>query len=211
MINTTGKNVYMTIYILFLIAGAALLYNFKQPTLELTINSWNNIYLDYFFKYITHLGDGLSFVSAVLVIGIFDWKKGVIVALIGVTQGILVQGLKNYAFPDAPRPMHFFQHNTPALPPHLVDGVDIHSFNSFPSGHTATIFAITLSLVFVFTANKPLFSLLLFLVAFVVGYSRIYLMQHFFVDVYMGAIIGVFITIVGWNLASKYWLKEEVE
>lgn len=211
MINTTGKNVYITIYILFLIAGAALLYNFRQPTLELAINSWNNIYSDYFFKYITYLGDGIFYVFIVIVVGIYDWKKGVVAGAIGTLQGILVQGLKIYIFPNAPRPLHTFEGAPPLVPPHLIDGVEVHAFNSFPSGHTATIFAITISLVFVFTANRPLLSLLLFFVAFLVGYSRIYLMQHFFIDVYMGAIIGVFIAILGWNTASKYWLKDAID
>lgn len=207
MINSIGKNAFTTIYVLFLITGASLLYNFKQPEIELAINGLNSIYSDYFFKYITFIGDGIFYTAVCLIICIIDWKKGVVSGVIGIVQGLIVQGLKYYVFAEAPRPMHTFETNPPNITPHLVDGVQIHAFGSFPSGHTATAFAMAICLIFVFTAHKPLLSLLLFLAAILVGYSRIYLLQHFFVDVYMGSILGVFVAIYIWNLANKYWFK----
>ncbi|TAG55826.1 MAG: phosphatase PAP2 family protein [Cytophagales bacterium] len=205
MINSTGKNAFTTIYVLFLITGASLLYNFKQPEIELAINGFNSTYSDYFFKYITFFGDGIFYTAVCLIICIFDWKKGIVAGFIGAFQGLIVQGLKYFVFAEAPRPMHTFEVNPPNITPHLVDGVQVHAFGSFPSGHTATAFALAICIIFVFTSHKPLLSLLLFLTAALVGYSRIYLLQHFFIDVYMGSIIGVFTSISIWNIANKHW------
>ena len=49
-----------------------------------------------------------------------------------------------------------------------------------------------------------------FLIALLVGYSRVYLSQHFFEDVYVGSIIGVSVTLVVYYLLSKMnkpWLE----
>ena len=62
--------------------------------------------------------------------------------------------------------------------------------------------------------NKKLVSLILFLFALLVGISRIYLVQHFLKDVYLGAIMGVMIGILlFWaqgllsNEPDKWWNK----
>ena len=66
-------------------------------------------------------------------------------------------------------------------------------FNSFPSGHTVTAFSAAIVILYL-TKNKN-WSILLFIVALAVGYSRMYLSEHFFEDVIVGSVIGVLITI----------------
>lgn len=211
MINTTGKNAFITIYVLFLILGASLLYNFKQPEIELAINACYNQYLDQFFKYYTFLGDAIFYTLITIIIIIYHWKKGIVVATIGVLESMIVQGLKYFVFPNSPRPIHFFELNPPVVPPHLVEGVQVHAFGSFPSGHSAAAFSLAICVVFVFTQTKPLLSLLVFFGAILVAISRIYLMQHFFVDVYIGSIIGVFVSVFCWNFAEKVLPLSESE
>jgi undecaprenyl-diphosphatase len=58
---------------------------------------------------------------------------------------------------------------------------------SFPSGHTATTFALAAVLAWYF----PLWSIPLLLLAALVGYSRIYVGVHFLSDVAVAALIGV--------------------
>jgi membrane-associated phospholipid phosphatase len=73
---------------------------------------------------------------------------------------------------------------------HLVKGVEIlHSF-SFPSGHSATAFALFLCLSLI--TRKKIMQLLYFILACLIAYSRIYLSQHFLMDAVAGSLIGVF-------------------
>ena len=58
---------------------------------------------------------------------------------------------------------------------------------SFPSGHTSASFAIATSIAF----NMPKLSILVFLVALLIGISRIYLGVHYPTDVAAGIIVGV--------------------
>jgi membrane-associated phospholipid phosphatase len=70
----------------------------------------------------------------------------------------------------------------------LMAGRDNYS-NSFPSGHTST--AYTLALLLAFLVRRR-FAIFLFpLLAFLVGYSRVYLAQHFVTDVLAGTVIGI--------------------
>ena len=70
----------------------------------------------------------------------------------------------------------------------LMKGRDNYS-NSFPSGHTSTAFTFALLLAFLVRRR---FAIYVFpLLAFLVGYSRVYLAQHFVTDVVAGTIIGI--------------------
>lgn len=71
---------------------------------------------------------------------------------------------------------------------HYVKGVTIHSINSFPSGHTGTAFTYAL-LIGLFTKTK-FWVLPAFVGAILVGYSRIYLGQHFPLDVGAGILVA---------------------
>ncbi|WP_207495400.1 phosphatase PAP2 family protein [Aridibaculum aurantiacum] len=75
---------------------------------------------------------------------------------------------------------------------HLVDAVTVHTFSSFPSGHTATAFTFAF-LICLITPSMAL-SLLCLLAAFIVGYTRIYLGQHYPLDVGAGMLVAVIAT-----------------
>jgi undecaprenyl-diphosphatase len=62
-------------------------------------------------------------------------------------------------------------------------------YSSFPSGHTASAFA--MATIFALYLKRNYLSISLLLTAFLIGYSRIYLGHHFLVDVLVGAIIGI--------------------
>jgi membrane-associated phospholipid phosphatase len=90
----------------------------------------------------------------------------------------------------------------------LVQGVDMHHSNSFPSGHASTFFmfctCVAIYLAYRYSRkNRPrnlrtqilVYAVLLLLVVLAAlgAYSRVYLSQHFLSDVCVGSIIG-FIT-----------------
>jgi len=106
---------------------------------------------------------------------------------------------------DEPRPIKFFSEHFPNIHLHQVAGVHLHTSHSFPSGHTITAFAFFLALTY-FT-KRPMLHFIYFVFALFVGFSRIYLSQHFALDVLVGSLIGVAVTISWQFYIEKLPLK----
>lgn len=66
-------------------------------------------------------------------------------------------------------------------------------YHSFPSGHTQLAFGAAVALSWY---HRGWYTIPLFLLAFLVGFSRIYLGVHFPLDVVFGAIIGCIVSIL---------------
>ena len=158
----------------------------------LFLNGNHTPILDFFFKTITYLGDGLFAFPLIVIIILFkSIFRGVIMLSSVLISFIVVQSIKLYIFPGMPRPMKYFSET---IKLHFVEGVDIHSYNSFPSGHSAQAFSIFL-LIALFSKNKQL-AVLYFIPAVLVTVSRMYLAQHFLMDIYFGALIATVITFI---------------
>jgi membrane-associated phospholipid phosphatase len=133
------------------------------------------------------------------------WRKigmTVLFALSELSGGAVLQILKHLF--DFERPVSVFEHYPDMMLP-LVQGVDMHHSNSFPSGHASTFFvfftccALILAYHYLIKAKQANYktrfvinlSMLVMLVLAALGaYSRVYLSQHFLSDVCMGSIIG---------------------
>ena len=149
---------------------------------------------DMIMKYLTDLGDGLfaAFIILSLLWIRYDYFLVGLVAF-GV-NALVVQFLKRIIFSDMVRPLKYFGEQAGL---HLVEGVTVHQNFSFPSGHANTVFMV-FCLVSLASNTKKI-GLLYFLVALVVSFTRPYLVQHFFIDIYVGALIAVTITLLLWN------------
>jgi membrane-associated phospholipid phosphatase len=98
-----------------------------------------------------------------------------------------------------PRPKQFF---SPGQYSHFIDGITRVGYSSFPSGHTTSIFALVTMLA-IFEKNKK-WNALYILPAVAVGYSRIYLGQHFLGDVLVGSLLGVLLAVlVHWVFTGR--------
>ena len=73
--------------------------------------------------------------------------------------------------------------------------------NGFPSGHTSAAFAMMLCIALI-VKDKTL-SAIFCIVAILIGYSRIYLSQHFAEDVLLGSVIGVISALALYPLYQK--------
>jgi len=199
--NIIFDNKYFFVpYMAFLISGLFEFYFGSHASVLLFINSLHNNYLDFFFSYVTYLGDGISSIIVALILIFVRYRYSMFVILSYITGGLFAQLIKNFA--QTPRPKLYFEHSSIAL--NYVPGVDLLMFNSFPSGHSASAFSLFLTIAII-TKNK-LLGIAFFFCALIVAASRIYLLQHFFVDVYFGSIIGVFfalLTIVAMNHIYK--------
>ena len=188
-------------YMLLIIPGIILLVNMPKVDIHLFLNPWHYKPLDYLFRAFTLLGDGIFIISLAVLLFIFRKRFLSLMVIAGyVLSGIPVQIIKS--FMDAPRPAIFLKGINYS---HFVEGVTLHNYNSFPSGHTASAFALAVILS-ISTKNKWMRVLYLILAA-LVGYSRIYLSQHFMLDVLVGSLIGVISGILIYVLLEKWILK----
>lgn len=153
-----------------------------------------------FFRYVTHLGDGLIYAVILVLFLLFNYYAAIVTAFVIVLQTAIVQLMKNVVYPDALRPSAFFEQYGISL--QYADGVEIHSIHSFPSGHTATAFAVAFLLSWYF--RKNLLTLLFVVLASLAAFSRVYLMQHFFEDVLAGAVIGFISAVIVTEIIRRW-------
>lgn len=181
---------------------------FPKGELELLINHFHNSELDLFFRYITHLGDGSVLAVLLVVLLFYNYYSVILTAFTIIFQSILVSLFKRWIFKGLERPVAFFDEG---ITLNFVEGVDVHKFNTFPSGHTATGFAL-FALLFIMINNRGvIFSTLVFILALLVGFSRVYLLQHFVIDVYFGAIIGVLSVILALYFSGILFTDKKME
>jgi membrane-associated phospholipid phosphatase len=185
-------------YFIYIVLGSFLLALNTKIDLHLTFNSFHAPFWDSFFAYFTYLGDGVMALLTVIILLTIKYRYALIAGVANLVSAAITQALKLFIYSDSLRPKKFFEgvHDI-----YLVPGVENHLYNSFPSGHTTCAFALYFSLsLFV---KKPVLKSLFFIVALLAGYSRIYLSQHFFEDVYAGSLIGLSTTIVVYYFVRK--------
>lgn len=177
-------NVFTWLTALLAITGAVLLYFIHKDTLFWQLNQRHFYPGDPFFAYFTHVGDGLVMLAlGVVLLGLGKRKLGVMLLLSFLLSGLTVQISKKY-MPE-PRPGRYFPEINAI---HKVYDMPLTGNNSFPSGHTTTAFAMFSMLAL--TNQYRRWQLCFFVLALLVGYSRIYLGHHFFKDVYAGSLCG---------------------
>lgn len=201
----TNNPYFYALVLLMIVAGGIALPFVEKGELVLWVNARHSPVLDVFFKYTTELGNGLLFVVIVLILLLVRFKYAVAGALsFGITGG-LVQFLKRQVFTDWHRPVKYLE----GMELHTVDGVKVMHHFSFPSGHSATVFAMFTLLTIIIT-NKKL-GIPAFMLAALGALSRVYLVQHFYVDIYVGSITGVVITTVIFIVFSRTrWYQHSV-
>jgi membrane-associated phospholipid phosphatase len=186
-------------YLLFLLGGGLLITVYSKPALHLYINEHSQGLADTFFRFVTWLGDGLTVTFFALIFLLWQVRSGLLLAISGILAGILTQSLKRTMFSSMERPKKYFEDLHQQL--HLVPGVENYGGHTFPSGHTASAFALYFALS-ILSENKLLKTAFFFL-ALLVGLSRVYLSQHFFNDIYAGSIIGIASVLLTWLLLSR--------
>lgn len=172
-------------YFQFLVLGILILTFHNNLDISLFINRLNSPILDFFFKYWTLFGT-FTLIGPIIFLQCFQkYRYALITAVSSLTGFMLVQIAKRFIWFDAPRPKVFFD----GLPDiHYVTGVQLHTAHSFPSGHTTGAFALFIALALL--NKRPLWQMLFLITALLVGYSRLYLAEHFAIDVLVGSVIG---------------------
>ena len=162
------------------------------------LNPYHSIFLNFLFIGITMIGDG--FFSIGVCIALFLVRRRLLAAAVFAsfaTSGICAQVLK-YFISEA-RPALLLEHSGYH---YFIENVTLHNFHSFPSGHSTSAFALFATLAF--AIKEKSYSLFFLIMAALVGYSRIYLGQHFITDVSIGSLLGLAFAIACWLYLQKF-------
>lgn len=165
------------------------------------LNSFHTPTLNQVFNSITFIGDGLFSIIVSFFILIFAKKHSklaLIVMVAYLSSGIVAQIFKAIIY--APRPSLYFKLHEYK---YYIDtfATSRAGANSFPSGHSASVFALVT--VFSVYCKRKYISFCLIIIGILAGYSRIYLAHHFLIDVLAGMILGLL-----FGTLSLIWLDK---
>ena len=200
--------------ILLGVLGLALLY-IPQGELHLLLCDRHTPARDIFYRYYTQVAEWFPYIVCVILLLFSRIGDGVFASAAMILSALTTQLFKNII--NAPRPIKWFELNMPDVQLPLTPGVEVHSWFSFPSGHTTSFFALAFVVSILFSRETStsslsstnrsynyLFQVGLFFLAALGGYSRIYLSQHFARDVFAGILVGVIVTAVCYAVFSRY-------
>ncbi len=152
-----------------------------------------NGFLDVVVPFYTNLGDdGIIWIAVGLVMLVLKKTRKCGIMVLAALLVMLVLNniiLKNLI--ARPRPC--------ATYPELVELVKIPHSYSFPSGHTVSAMAVAFTIL---TQHKKL-GIVAFVMALLMGLSRLYVGVHFPTDVYGGIIVGALIALIVWSAEKK--------
>ena len=188
------NKVWFICFLLFLVIGGIMLLRSQVGDAIFFFSRNRSPFGNFFFTWFTKVGEHATYVFLVIFFLFIRFRYSVLLAVTGITVMIVSFLSKGFFLHD--RPKLFFEKlgNTDAVT--LVEGVyQVTRQTSFPSGHTMSGFALFGMLAFILRGQKVM-GFICFLTALLIGISRIYLVQHFLKDVYVGAIFGVAIALL---------------
>ncbi len=196
-----GGMYFLWFAIAWLLAGGVLLSFESDRSIYRAINEQHTPLLDTLLPYVTHMGEATFIIPVLFLLFLFkrfrNGRFALAMVACNVSPFLVVQAIKGLV--NAPRPLLYFNN---ASWINRVAGQPENYNYSFPSGHSEGSFALFCFLSLLLPRRYALWGVCLFLVALSVGYSRIYLSQHFYADVYAGSLLGTFCC------ALSFWLVD---
>lgn len=199
----TRAKIYFRAYLYTLMMACLFLPFYEKGQFELMVNKYHTPLLDMFFAGITHLGDGAIVLLPILAMLLVKYSFSIFLAWSTLIHMFLVTIGKRVLFHGMPRPAEYLK----GFDFYTVPGVPMSHWNTFPSGHTTTVFMLTCALAMLNHKRKR-YQLILLFIAILAGFSRVYLMQHFLPDVIAGSALGVASAYGGRWLTIKYFSKK---
>lgn len=198
---------FFALFGLFLLIGGLLLLQIQTGDDIFFFSERRSAFGDWFFRWFTTMGEAWIYFPIAFLLLFLRFRQGLTVPFIGGTVMVITYGLKSFFAHD--RPLAFLSKEGLFGMVHTVSGVDLHGgANSFPSGHTASAFALYTFAALCLPYKKGV-AALLFFVALLTGISRIYLVQHFLKDVYAGAMLGFFIGLCWYIIQESVVIRSD--
>jgi len=159
---------------------------FGRIPVFLFLNTDGGFFMDQFFKWATWGAEGWVWIPFLAIM--FGWfkKDAKLIVLNFLLSTLLTQIPKRFIWDTISRPI---ASGIPLDEIHTVPEVVMHAYNSFPSGHTATAFTLFLLTIYLFP-TKWVFAIGT-IFAMICAYSRVYLGQHFPMDLGGGILVAV--------------------
>lgn len=195
-------------FFLWCIVGAYFIVQYDSTTLFTFINNHYSPLGDRIMVWASNIGEG--WMIAVFCVTFFLFKPFrnpwffATVVLCTILPSVITQIIKFQV--SAPRPMSVYQNQAWV---HHLESWDLLHNNSFPSGHTTGAFSFLCLISCVIPRKYWVLGIVFFLLALSVGYARVYLAAHFFVDVYFGSIIGTVFSFIICQLVFYFKDKRE--
>ncbi len=185
--------------VLFFFTGLLLAWQVPYGDEILYFNAFRREPLNAFFRYATYLGEIHAYVIAGVAALFWRFRYTVLIALTGLLTLPTVYYIKESFAVD--RPITFFRNQDTEVPVITIPGVELNiGQTSFPSGHTTGAFALFSTLTLIAGKKRPRLGLPFALLAILTGLSRVFLVQHFLVDVLAGGLLGLAIGWLVWQI-----------
>lgn len=194
-------------------AGALVFAFYAKGDIVLFWQARHTLTLDRWFVIITQLGEA----GVIITLGLLMLFQRVGATLFMACSLLLttavVQLGKLVLFADHVRPKLWLQAQGIELLP--VGELSINGLHAMPSGHTAAAFALFTCLGIV--SRTPVAQVVFWVIAAAVGLSRIYLGQHFWQDVYAGALVGLLVPVVTYGILQwagiwqRRWTQQPIQ
>jgi len=203
MLNILKENAtYFSCFALFLVLSSCLLLFIDKGEAILFFSENRTDFGDLFFSFFTKVGEEYTYILLMLAMAFVRFRYVLLFPILGVLVTILSKVTKTFF--AQPRPITFFRGEGMEEVLNFVDGIKLYMGNtSFPSGHTMSGFAL-FTLLALMLSRKKTMAVGLFLIAFLIGLSRVYLVQHFYMDIFAGGILGVLLAVI------LFWLQNQI-
>ena len=197
-----GRTTFFVLYAIILLVGIVVLNRIEHGDETLFFSQNHTTFWDAFFTLGTRMGEPYAYAFLGICLLFVRYGYALLLPLIGITVTVVSEVLKK-TFPEL-RPYNFFNDMGRISELNFVKGVRVfQDYTAFPSGHTMSGFAIYGFLALVFGKN-PIYQVFFLFCAFWVGFSRMYLLQHFLNDVLAGSLVGVYLAMLFYYLHLKY-------
>lgn len=188
--------------VFWLVGSLYFIADYGRVDMNLYFYCNRSIWADTFFLYATKTAELYATLFIFVVLLFYKNAYAIYYLLLALSVSLIVYFLKQKVFGYI-RPAFYIKEY---LDIEAIANQKLLMNYSFPSGHTTFIFA-GMCFLALLTKNKVA-QIAFFIIALSCAISRVYLFQHFFIDVYVGSILGILISVFLYYITDFAWKNQ---